>query len=336
MAKTNAIPKTILHLDKHEKEALTDAYSLAHQDVLIVEQPALDRLSIRGADRIDLLERLSTNTFVNQTEGDVVLTALLEANGRLIDLLEVFILTEQLLVNNSPGTSETILSWLKHHIFFQDDVMLDKLDPWPRVFEIIGPHSVQNLKELFGELDQLQPNRFLQNPSGILTPLNWPGVRAYRLLIENDDLARSLLPMEPSAPTTILRAAVEAVRIEAGMPQRDHEIIPGIIPLEVGLGEAISFSKGCYIGQEIIARMDSRGRQATELHGVVLSEPAAPGTPLIQSGKEVGRLTSIAYSPVHAWIGLASIKTRRLDRSLDNLTIQGSSIALQELPFSRA
>jgi folate-binding protein YgfZ len=114
----------------------------------------------------------------------------------------------------------------------------------------------------------------------------------------------------------------EAVRIEAGFPRHGAELDERTIPAEAGLVEAsVSFTKGCYTGQELVARIDSRGSNVPRhLRGLLLSGPAAPGDALYRSepgtgepgagepgagtAKEAGRLTSVALSPERGWVAL--------------------------------
>ncbi|MBI5348607.1 MAG: glycine cleavage system protein T, partial [Chloroflexi bacterium] len=100
------------------------------------------------------------------------------------------------------------------------------------------------------------------------------------------------------------RDLYNVLRIESGIPEIDHEISEEYIPLEANLWEAVSFSKGCYIGQEIIARMESRGKLAKMLMGVESASPLMAGMKI-----EGGVITSVAESPRGGWIGLAYLKS---------------------------
>jgi aminomethyltransferase len=132
------------------------------------------------------------------------------------------------------------------------------------------------------------------------------------------------------------RQAYEALRIEAGLPAAGREITSEAIPLEVGLWEAVSFSKGCYIGQEIIARMESRGRRARQLAGVRLEQAAQPGAPLRQGNSLQGSLTSVAESPRLGWIGLAVVRPVALTEASGLVAVgeDGAAGQLVELPFA--
>jgi aminomethyltransferase len=112
--------------------------------------------------------------------------------------------------------------------------------------------------------------------------------------------------------------AYQILRIEAGLPEIGSEIKDDSLPLEVGLVGAVSFTKGCYIGQEIIARMESRGRLAKELLGVHAEAELAPGEAIHQQGRTVGSVTSATRSPRYGPIGLASVRPSALE------TLQGS------------
>ena len=103
-------------------------------------------------------------------------------------------------------------------------------------------------------------------------------------------------------------ATYEILRIEAGQPYAGHELTDDYIPLEADLWSAVSFTKGCYIGQEIIARMESRGRLAKTLVGLRLDAPVAPGAEVRCGGSLVGKVSSAAVSPWAGPVALAFVK----------------------------
>ncbi len=101
----------------------------------------------------------------------------------------------------------------------------------------------------------------------------------------------------------------QVLRIEAGRPEFGHELGDEYIPLEANLWAEVSFTKGCYTGQEIIARMESRQRLAKQLMGLRFeSEVTLPAT-LLSDEREVGVVTSVAHSPALGWIGLGYVKS---------------------------
>jgi folate-binding protein YgfZ len=131
----------------------------------------------------------------------------------------------------------------------------------------------------------------------------WPGVEAVDLL-GPDGVAAPDLPVVDAA-------AVEALRIEVGVPALGVEVDDGTIPGELGqwaIDASVSFTKGCYTGQELVARIDSRGGNVPRpLRGVVLDAEVAAGTPVLLGGAEVGRLTSVAVSPTLGPVALAVV-----------------------------
>ncbi len=144
-------------------------------------------------------------------------------------------------------------------------------------------------------------------------PFEWGGLGGY-------DLFGPSVTM-PLGATPVDAAAYEAVRVEAGFPRHGDELDDRTIPAEAGLVEAsVSFTKGCYTGQELVARIDSRGSNVPRrLRGLLLSGPAEGGARLVDlagaggpvapggAGKEVGRLTSVARSPRLGWVALGYV-----------------------------
>jgi folate-binding protein YgfZ len=126
--------------------------------------------------------------------------------------------------------------------------------------------------------------------------------------------------------------AAEVVRVEHGIPQHGVDMGPDNLPGEAGIVErAVSFTKGCYIGQEPVARMYHRGRPNRRLRGLRLESEAPAGEPVLAGGKEVGRLTSSVTSPRLGPIGLAVL--RREVEDGDAVTVGDAGAIVVELPF---
>jgi tRNA-modifying protein YgfZ len=139
-------------------------------------------------------------------------------------------------------------------------------------------------------------------PEGVVA--DWPGLPG-----------RDLVGESPEAPAGAVECgmdAYEAVRIEAGIPVMGSELDEGTIPAEAGVVDmSVSFTKGCYTGQELVARIDSRGGNVPRrLRGLVLAEGPAPVGATVQAdGKDVGKLTSVAFSPgLDATVALAYVR----------------------------
>ena len=123
------------------------------------------------------------------------------------------------------------------------------------------------------------------------------------------------------------------MRIESGRPRLGYEIAGGVIPQEAGLNErAVSFSKGCYVGQETVARLHYKGKPNRHLRGLRLSGQVEPGTPLRLGDREVGRVGSAVVSPRFGPIGLALV--RREAGVGDVVDADGVAATVVDLPFA--
>jgi tRNA-modifying protein YgfZ len=127
-------------------------------------------------------------------------------------------------------------------------------------------------------------------------------------------------------------AVAEIVRVEHGRPRFGIELGDSVIPQEAGLNErAVSFTKGCYVGQETVARLHYRGKPNRHLRGLRLSEPVATGEPLRLGEREVGRVGTSVVSPVHGPIALALV--RREAAPGDTVAAGEATATVVELPF---
>ncbi|MDX1599881.1 MAG: glycine cleavage T C-terminal barrel domain-containing protein [Anaerolineales bacterium] len=288
-------------------------YRQAQNSALIVRRSQPDALLATGPDRLDLLQRMSTNQVGDIVAGQARMTVLTNAIGRLIDAITVVESGDSALLVTSPGEGQHVLDWLRDYIFFKDDVALDLVDIPLFTWGIYGPETKDRLDQLGAG-----PGTFSVESGQDLRAV-WPvekPVPGWELLLGGASAgeAERIWPdaLQPSA-----RAAYEALRIEAGLPRPGHEYAPEMTPLEGGLGFAVHAEKGCYIGQEVIARMLSRDQVPRRVLGVNLEGAAVVGESLYVDDDQVGELTSAAESPVRGWIGLA-----RVDKSTQSTNVR--------------
>jgi folate-binding protein YgfZ len=124
----------------------------------------------------------------------------------------------------------------------------------------------------------------------------------------------------------------DVLRVEAGVPRYGVELDDSVIPQEAALNDThVSFTKGCYVGQETVARLHWRGKPNRHLRGLRLSAPVDPGTPLVLGEREVGRVASSVVSPRLGPIALALV--RREAGPGDELQAGGATAVVSELPF---
>lgn len=135
-------------------------------------------------------------------------------------------------------------------------------------------------------------------PAGGVVAAAWPGLAGVDLLGES--------PAAPAGVPEVAADLLEVARIEAGIPRMGAELTESTIPAETGIVEhTVSFTKGCYTGQELVARIDSRGSNVPRhLRGLLLDGPATVGDALLSGDRQVGSLTSVAESPALGWVAL--------------------------------
>lgn len=329
---TVAIPRAEAH-----------AYRAAHEGAALYESGARGRVLMRDRDRAALLHRLSTNQIERLAPGQGADTVLTTPIGRIIDLLGVYALEEALLLVTSPGRGPAIFGHLRKNIFFNDKVKLEDASASMGQLALYGPRAGELLAAR-GLPGAGLPARGVvvaawgDGPLYVATcrPIGGAG---YWLIAPPPALADLGAALRADGAASLDEATHEVLRVEAGQPAYGHELSQEYIPLETGLWDAVSFNKGCYVGQEIIARMESRGRLAKSMRGLRFAAPPAlpaePATPLAKldvGGKEAGDLTSVVESPRHGLIGLAYVRTAHAQAGA-RLLAAGAEAEVVELPF---
>jgi folate-binding protein YgfZ len=154
------------------------------------------------------------------------------------------------------------------------------------------------------------------------------------LIVPSGDDASLRRALNAAGAVEVGAEAAEILRIEMGTPRFGAEMDSSTMPAEAGIVEAaVNFEKGCYIGQETVARLHYRGKPNRHLRGLRLSAPVAPGTALILGDKEVGRVGGSCVSPVHGPIALAILRREAEPGAELAVGEDGVTARVVDLPF---
>ena len=322
-------------------------------DALVNQAGVIDlsfrgRLCVTGNDRVRFLHGQVTNDIKKLHEGDGCYAALITAKGRTESDLNIYCLAEELLLDFEPGLDSTVCQRLEKYII-ADDVGIMNVAALYGMLSVQGPRSVEIVRAAAWTTDlPAVPSKFVKfaTASGEGYLLNQPrlGTAGYDLFLPTSELRSAAEKLVDLARNFGGRAtgwqAFEVARVEAGIPRFGADIDSSNIPLEAGLeNRAISFSKGCYIGQEVISRIKTYSEVSKSLQGLRL-EPIGPlplkGDKLFHAGREVGYITSAVESPkVKAPIALGYVRkeVNQLGTELTVRTNGGDVVAhIVELP----
>jgi folate-binding protein YgfZ len=320
-----------------EARSFKEVYQQAKSEVLVLRQPMPGLIWAEGSDRLDLLNRMSTNQVDQLAAGTQRTTVLTNAVGQTVDRIDVLALENRLIIVTSPGKGEDVLSWLSGYIFFQDDVTLALFEDDWSLWGMFGPKAKQAATD-FVSADAPGEEQVSTFEGGYAWPADPRMGTGVQLLLDPGATARAVARWPDRHPESVEGQVFDVLRVERGVPAMGREILADTIPLEAGLRDAVSFTKGCYIGQEIIARLESRGRLAKQLCGVRLDGQASAPMDLYQSGRRIGRLSSVADSPSMGWIGLALAKPSALETESGHILVgeDDQPGRLVALPFESA
>ncbi len=316
----------------NETRSLEAAYQAAQDGVLAVKHDRPGVLVVHGADRLDLLHRMSTNELASLAPGEQRQTVFTDPVGRTIDLVTTLHADDRTLLVGSPGRAERLRDWLQKHVFFQDQVTLELPEVVWSLWGLYGPRAADVAGHLSGHAGRPDaqaagalPARgsFKLLDASFLWPVGVP-VPGFAVLTASEQVARRLAEYGGRAND---RRAYDVLRVEAGLPAPDKEMLDDSIPLEIGLRSAINFSKGCYVGQEIIARMDSRDQLAKQLVRLRFDRQPQEGSALKLGERTVGTITSVARSPRLGWIGIGSVRSRAAQEP--QLQVDGGELIAQ-------
>ncbi|BAZ81961.1 MAG: YgfZ/GcvT domain-containing protein [Sphaerospermopsis kisseleviana] len=286
------------------------AIHAAKEKVAVCDRSHWGRIRVSSDDSLRFLHNQSTNDFQRLKPGEGCDTVMVTSTARTIDLVTGYVLDDAVLLLVSPHRREFLMSWLDRYIFFADKVTLTDITDETATFSLIGPQSDAIVEKLgAGSLIGKPNNSHIVVDNMIFAVGSGLAIPGYTLIFpvaEKQKLWEKILEYDA---VELSDRHWETLRILQGRPVPDAEITDEYNPLEIGLWQTVSFNKGCYIGQETIARLNTYKGVKQYLWGISLNAPAAPGSVITIGDEKVGKLTSYTETP-EGHFGLGYIRSK--------------------------
>jgi tRNA-modifying protein YgfZ len=301
-------------------EVLIDACGL-------VDRSERGKLALTGSEAKSFLHGQVTNDVEGLEPGRGCYAAFLTHKGKMLGDLRVLDVGDELLLDTERVALQELFNMIRRFKLGRD-VELHKRTLETALLSLVGPDA----RRVVGADDLTEEHANRRAEIGgvpVLLAVTDVGVDVFVPAERKDAVIAAL------GVPAVDEEAAEVLRIERGRPRSGVDLDDSVIPQEAGLNErAVSFTKGCYVGQETVARLHYRGKPNRRLRGLRLSAPAARGDALRLGEKEVGRIGSVAVSPVHGPIALAIV--RREAAPGDTLAVGDGDVTAEvvDVPFA--
>ena len=302
-------------------------YRQLREECGLLDRSARGKLLITGPEAAEYLQGQLTNDVEALQPGEGGYAALLDRKGHMqADMRVLRLASDEIWIDTEP---EALEAARRHLQTYKIGRQVEVADAERALLSLIGPRSAEIATSPPLPLHRCE--RLTAHGVECLAVGTHDGID---LIAAAEDAKRLRGTLVTAGAPEVAPEAAEILRIEAGTPRFGAEMGPQTMPAEAGIVEiAVSFTKGCYIGQEPVARLHYKGRPNRRLRGLRLSAPATPGTPLRLGEKEVGEVGSSCLSPALGPLGLAIV--RREAEPGDELAVgeDGVTARVVDLPF---
>jgi folate-binding protein YgfZ len=278
--------QVVLHHGDPEAE-----YRAAREAVALVDLSHRDALCVTGEDRVSFFHGMNTQDIKGLAPWQSAYATMVTVKGAMVADGRVLVRDEDVLVDLEPGTFEAVRAFLDRHLISEDAELHDAHEG-VAVLGLVGLRARALAEAALASWDgpRVAQLASLLSRDGVdlLVPRDALGTLHARLVEEGAPLGLRPAGLE----------SLETVRVEDGLPRFGQDLLETTIPLEADLTHAISYNKGCYVGQEVIARATYRGQMNKKLVGLLFGNGApTSGVDLRVEGKKVGFVTSLVRSP---------------------------------------
>jgi len=267
----------------------------------LVDRSALGRAEVTGRDRTAFLQGMLTNDVKGLAPGQGCGAAFLDAHGKVMALLAVYALPDRLWLELPEGMTERTLQLLDKYLI-SEKVEFEPIDDAFAIVAVQGPRAPALLAELTGQALDLAPYAHVEAaiagaPVRVINRAE-AAVPGFHCWVPSEHAAAVWPALCAAGATPVGRAALDVLRVEAGVPWYGRDVDESVIMPETGLESLVHYQKGCYIGQEVVARVKYRGHVNRGLTGLRLDgdRVPAPGAAVRAGDREIGRVTSAVRS----------------------------------------
>ncbi len=340
--------ETFFSFTKVEEE-----YCTLKHGVGFIDKTNRTMLRLKGKDTLEFLHRISTNSVKELTIDEKKNTLFLNEKGRFIDRAAIISSEDGYLLIGSEGTKNLLSYWIERFIIMED-IKVEVLEGEYSIFEFFGPQTDSFFTMICGkEVEYLDFSKVLRVTfDGLdfsVMKFNEAGdTQKYSLIIKSSDSVKLVKYLFDNASVFDFKAvgkkAYEIFRVEKGIPEFPNEINDSYNPHEIGLIHEVDFNKGCYIGQEVIARLDTYDKVQRKLMGLINKNHNSikDGIELVDPDENnLGIISSVAQSELlKKQIGLVLVRSKYLsgfDLNTKVMDKEGNELNLKltELPFKK-
>ena len=298
------------------------------------------KIALTGGDRVRWLNGMVTNNIRDLAAGRGVYAFLLNPQGHILGDLYAYNRGDSLMIDSDQFQSEKLLATFDHYIIM-DDVEVTNVSDKLTAIGIMGPKSREVLRGAGFEIPNLEPLQFVdvnwRNVSMTMVRGDNESIECYELWSSPDQVTSVRDTLTNAGAMLVGSNALELLRVAAGIPRYGQDIRERDLPQETEQQRALHFSKGCYIGQEIVERIRSRGNVHRKFTGFEV-EGALPavGAKIQADGRDIGEITSVASLPLAG--GERSVALGYIRRELatpgKQFQVGATRLSIANLPFS--
>jgi len=320
-------------------------YEAVRRGVGLIDHGDLGVLEVTGRDRASFLHAMLSNDVKSLTPGQGCQAAFLDVHGKVQVLLTVWALEDRILMLTPPGMAAKTNEMLDRYLFSEKAVFRDATGERSLLL-LAGPEAPALAERLTGTRPA---DGEWSNVSARLDDVDVRLVRGGEETGEAEIWVVSAAGDGPRVWRALIAAgarpvglrAHESLRIEMGIPYLGHDVDETVLLPEIPIERWVSYTKGCYIGQEVVVRVRDRGHVNRHLRGLVIDGDTLPaaGTPVVADGAEIGKVTSAAWSfGLKRPLALAYVRRQHAEPGTA-VTVQTSGLTLparvSALPFTR-
>lgn len=276
---------------------MTEGYSALREAAAVIDLSRRGKIRATGEDRVRLFHAMTTNHIAQLSAGQGCYAFFLSAQGRILADVHLLVQPDFILLDTEPEIREKVYAHVDKYIIADDVVIEDVTDSLATV-GLEGTKSREFLAALGGPVPEAS-HETLEWGSRLVSRISAASSDGYRIFLPAGEKASFIQEARQHGAPLATEADIETVRIENGRPRYGQDITERYIPNETQLFHALHFTKGCYLGQEIVERVRSRGQVHRLLSSLRIetTEPPVAGTELTAEGSKAGEITSAAFSP---------------------------------------